>query len=169
MCYPYRQIAEKLQQLEVWESDIRGTKERYMMSYFFYSSECSTVYCVCSLSDVIERKRILAEAQGRVLLARRRIELMKQAYENRKSLLQEGKVDFAGLISITSPVNCILLYSWRCWRELNLAVCPKVTVSKILADLYLAIQCTCEEIFLWILIWWLKGRPPNHQIFQLYV
>ena len=49
------------------------------------------MYIICSLSDVIERRRILAEAQGRVLLARRRVELMKQAYEDRKSLLQEGK------------------------------------------------------------------------------
>ena len=44
----------------------------------------------CSLSGVIERRRILAEAQGRVLLARRRVELMKQAYDSSKSLLQEG-------------------------------------------------------------------------------
>lgn len=44
-----------------------------------------------SLSRIIERKRILAEAQGRVLLARRRIELIKQVYESSKSSLQQGK------------------------------------------------------------------------------
>ena len=52
------------------------------------------LYCMCSLSDVIERRRILAEAQERVLLARRRVELMRQAYEDSKSLLQEGKECF---------------------------------------------------------------------------
>jgi uncharacterized protein YbcI len=54
----------------------------------FYNNILCTVY---SLSGVIERKRILAEAQGRVLLSRRRIELMKQAYEDNKGLLHEGK------------------------------------------------------------------------------
>ena len=47
-------------------------------------------FVLCSLSGVIERWRILAEAQGCVLLARKRIELMKQAYDSSKSLLQEG-------------------------------------------------------------------------------
>ena len=47
--------------------------------------------CICSLSDVIERKRILAEAQGRVLLAKRRLELVKEAYESSKVLVQQGK------------------------------------------------------------------------------
>ena len=56
----------------------------------------------------IERRRILAEAQGRVLLVRRRIELMKQAYENDKGILQEGTFsnnrdqdfNFADLVSL---------------------------------------------------------------------
>ena len=48
---------------------------------------------VCSLTDVIGRKRTLAEVQGRVLLARRRIELVQQAYENSKGILQEGTSD----------------------------------------------------------------------------
>ena len=40
---------------------------------------------------MIERKRLLAEAQGRVLLAQRRIEIVKQAYEDSKRLLHEGE------------------------------------------------------------------------------
>ena len=43
------------------------------------------------LSTFIERRMILAEAQGSVLLARRRVDLMKQAYDDSKVLLQRGK------------------------------------------------------------------------------
>ena len=43
------------------------------------------------LSTFVERRMILAEAQGSVLLARRRVDLMKQTYENSKMLLQQGK------------------------------------------------------------------------------
>ena len=50
----------------------------------------NALLCTCSLVDVIERRRLLAVAQGRVLLARRRIELVKQAYESSKGILQEG-------------------------------------------------------------------------------
>ena len=52
-------------------------------------------------------------------------------------------------------------YSWKFWRELNLAVEAKITIAKILADLNLAVQygiaiCTilyASRKFWRILIW----------------
>ena len=73
--------------------------------------------CNNSLSEVIERKRVLAEAQGRVLLARRRVELIKQAYETSKTLLQEGKFD---LVRCTvSDISCSCLLSLSEYQSLK--------------------------------------------------
>ena len=55
---------------------------------------------------------------------------------------------------------CIKLpYSWKYWRELNLVVKPKIAISRMLADLYLAVRygiAICiyaSRKFWWILIW----------------
>ena len=50
-------------------------------------------------------------------------------------------------------------YSQKYWRELNLAVEPKITIARILADLNLvvryriAIRVYASWKFWWILIW----------------
>ena len=56
------------------------------------------------LSTFIERRMILAEAQGSVLLARRRVDLMKQVYDDSKVLLQRGKTK-----KVSMKENCIIL------------------------------------------------------------
>ena len=102
-CMAYhRKIAAKQQKFESWKRDIQGTKERYTRTSLIPAHSAfkiKIVFC-CSLADVIGRKRALAEAQGCVLLARRRIELVKQAYENSKSLLQQGTSDKNSQIEI---------------------------------------------------------------------
>lgn len=67
---------------------------------------------LCSLYSVLERRSKLTEVQGHVLLARRRIERVKQAYDESKNLLQDGNLDF---ISVT---YCI---AGNTEGELNLA------------------------------------------------
>ena len=37
-------------------------------------------------------------------------------------------------------INCILPYSRKYWRELNLAVEPQIAITRILADLILAVR-----------------------------
>ena len=56
------------------------------------------------LSTFVERRMILAEAQGSVLLARRRVDLMKQVYDDSKVLLQRGKTK-----KVSMKENCIIL------------------------------------------------------------
>ena len=54
-----------------------------------------------------------------------------------------------------------ILYSRKYWRELNLAVEPKIAIARILADLNLAvwygiaIRIYASRKFWRILIWWL--------------
>ena len=43
------------------------------------------------------------------------------------------------LASITAYKKTYVLYSRKYWRELNLAVGPKIAIAKILADLNLAV------------------------------
>ena len=64
-------------------------------------------------------------------------------------------------------MNDIISYSWKYWRELNLAVEPKIAITRILADLNLVVRYGIAiRIYvsrkLWrILIWRLYYRPPN--------
>ena len=62
----------------------------------------------------------------------------------------------------TFLLNAIIIpYSWKYWRELNLAVEPKIAIARILADLNLAvrygiaIRIYASRKFWRILIWWL--------------
>ena len=71
-------------------------------------------------------------------------------------------------------ICCTILYSRKYWRSLNLAVLPQMTFLTLLADLNLAIwygiaiRTSAQKKKLAILIWQLKGIPPNRQIFGLY-
>ena len=54
-----------------------------------------------------------------------------------------------------------LLYSWKYWQELNLAVEPKIAIARVLADLnlvvryWITIPIYVSRKFWRILIWWL--------------
>ena len=41
---------------------------------------------------------------------------------------------------LVTPLVCLLPYSRKYWRALNLAVEPKITIERILADLNLAVR-----------------------------
>ena len=92
--------------------------------------------------------------------------------------------------SLHHSLNCMPAYSWstlisaccflmvgsgipyrrKYWRDLNLAVEPKIAISRILADVNLAvrygiaIRIYASRKFWRILIWRLQYRPPNRQI-----
>ena len=71
--------------------------------------------------------------------------------------------DFGGYKKMHSINKQTLLYtiSWKYWRELNLAIEPKIAFAKILADLNLAVQygiailIYASRKFWQISIWWL--------------
>ena len=77
-------------------------------------------------------------------------------------------------------LKILVPYSWKYWRELNLAVVSQIAIANILADLNLAvwygidIHIYVSKKFLRILIWRLlmqTAKQPNlipRQIFRLY-
>ena len=76
-----------------------------------------------SLSGVIERQRILAEAQGHVLLAMRRVELMKQTYDSGKSSLQEG------IYNENKPNGDMVQWRVQFWQSNSYCFYPLMLVS----------------------------------------
>ena len=66
-------------------------------------------------------------------------------------------------------LQIILPYSRKYWRELNLAVQPQITITRILVDLNLAVRYGIAiRIYASGKFWRLYYRPPNRQIFRLY-
>ena len=55
------------------------------------------------------------------------------------SVHDESVLVFSVANKATMSVHDIVLYSWKYWRELNLAVEPKITITRILANLNLEV------------------------------